>query len=187
MVTAPRMLLPLYVRCLCLLIMAMLIMSTAVEMFVILQSWFKHEAYQAIIDGYRETYPELKAYAIPQQRWAIAATLALDIFYYLPYYCALLCGAGLFYQFYRGNVWQRNNMLLLQIIGILLIVDVVFPSLASMLQVMVLTAGGKLMLIVYYGINSESIRSLIIGCAVLVFSRVFLEALRLNEEQLSFV
>ena len=50
---------------------------------------------------------------------------------YLPYYSALLCGAGLFYQFFRGKVWHRNNMVLLQIIGILLIVDVLFPSLAG--------------------------------------------------------
>jgi hypothetical protein len=115
------------------------------------------------------------------------ATLLLDMFAYVPYYSALLCGAGLFYQFYRGNVWHRNNMLLLQIIGILLIVDVLFPSLAGMLQVMILTANEKMLLIIYYGINSESVRSLIVGCAILVFSRVFLEALRLNEEQLSFV
>jgi hypothetical protein len=53
--------------------------------------------------------------------------------------------------------------------------------------VMVLTADEKMLFILYYGVNSESVRSLIVGCAILVFSRVFLEALRLNEEQLSFV
>ncbi|CAI0828900.1 DUF2975 domain-containing protein [Serratia ficaria] len=183
----PRIQLPPYVRCLCLLIMALLIVSTCVEMFMIVQPWVQGAAYDAIVASYREYYPELKAYAAPQQGWAIGATLLLDMLVYLPYYAALLCGAGLFYQFFRGNVWQRNNMLLLQIIGILLIVDVLFPSLAGLLQIMVLTAGEKMLFIIYYGVNSESVRSLIVGCAILVFSRVFLEALRLNEEQLSFV
>ncbi|MCS4316662.1 hypothetical protein M2407_000961 [Serratia sp. BIGb0234] len=167
--------------------MTMLIVSTGVEMFMIVQGWVQGEAFDSIVASYRDYYPELNAYAVPQQRWALVATLLLDMFAYVPYYSALLCGAGLFYQFYRGNVWHRNNMLLLQIIGILLIVDVLFPSLAGMLQVMILTANEKMLLIIYYGINSESVRSLIVGCAILVFSRVFLEALRLNEEQLSFV
>ncbi|MBB1583422.1 DUF2975 domain-containing protein [Serratia sp. OS31] len=183
----PRIHLPLYVRCLCLLIMTMLIVSTGVEMFMIVQGWVQGEAFNSIVASYRDYYPELNAYAVPQQRWAMVATLLLDMFSCVPYYSALLCGAGLFYQFYRGNVWHRNNMLLLQVIGILLIVDVLFPSLAGMLQVMILTANEKMLLIIYYGVNSESIRSLIVGCAILVFSRVFLEALRLNEEQLSFV
>lgn len=184
---APRIHLPLYVRCLCLLIMAMLIVSTGVEMFIIVRDWLQGVAYRDIVASYREYYPELLAYAIPQQRWALFATLLINMLGYLPYYSALLCGAGLFYQFFRGNVWHRNNMVLLQIIGILLIVDVLFPSLAGLLQVMVLTADEKMLFILYYGVNSESVRSLIVGCAILVFSRVFLEALRLNEEQLSFV
>jgi hypothetical protein len=38
---APRIHLPLYVRCLCLLIMTMLIVSTGVEMFMIVQGWMQ--------------------------------------------------------------------------------------------------------------------------------------------------
>ena len=76
--------------------MAMLIVSTGVEMFIIVRDWLQGVAYRDIVASYREYYPELLAYAIPQQRWALFATLVIDMLGYLPYYSALLCGAGLF-------------------------------------------------------------------------------------------
>ena len=85
--------LPLYVRCLCLLIMAMLIVSTGVEMFIIVRDWLQGVAYRDIVASYREYYPELLAYAIPQQRWALFATLVIDMLGYLPYYSARCCAA----------------------------------------------------------------------------------------------
>ena len=51
---APRIHLPLYVRCLCLLIMAMLIVSTGVEMFIIVRDWLQGVAYRDIVASYRE-------------------------------------------------------------------------------------------------------------------------------------
>lgn len=173
--------LPCLVRCLCTLVCVLLVTSSLVELWMMLEGWFRGEVFQAIFKGYCQYYPELGGY--PIDGWRVyVATLLLDFLGFIPYYAALILAAAIFFRFRKGIFWDRINIKLLKTISILIIFDACFPALEDTLQMLVFTSGGKVIFTMFYGVSAEGIRSLIIGISIYAFSLILASAKELEDE-----
>lgn len=175
--------LPRYVRILCLVTLLLLAGSALFELWISFRFWFRGEAFPAIAQGYRANVPELWDAVLPSSPLTWTATLLLDLLSFMPYYVALFSGALLFYRFYHGHIWIEANIRLLKYISALLIFDALFPSLKNTLQILLFVSeGGHHHLVAGIGLTSEGIRSFIVGFSVCVFSVVIDKARHLDDE-----
>lgn len=173
---------PAHIRLLCVLTMALLVASTCIELAISLSLWWRGLAYPAIFNGWQQSMMELQSYTLPSGMLFWAGTLFLDMLSLIPYYLALLGTAWLFCQFYRGRVWVSSNIVVLKVIGALIIFDGVCPLIKDPLQLLLFSWSSKPILQVGFGLNSEMVRSFIIGFSVLVSGVVIDKARRMEDE-----